>query len=90
MKTIKDTVLNNKMFCKYLKFSKTINFFELVTLLIIVTCCHPGLKEFNKTMDLSGTWKFQLDSTNAGINEKWFTNFLSDSVHLPGTTDENK
>ena len=41
-------------------------------------------------IDLSGTWKFQLDSQDVGAKEKWFTRKLEDTVRLPGTTDENR
>jgi hypothetical protein len=43
----------------------------------------------NKTdsnkIDLAGEWAFQMDSTDAGINEKWFLNPLKDQVMLPGS-----
>ena len=39
---------------------------------------------------LAGAWRFQLDPKGVGIGEKWFSKKLDDSVHLPGTTDENK
>ena len=31
-------------------------------------------------MDLSGTWKFQLDPDNAGMNNKWFNNEFNDCM----------
>ncbi len=40
-------------------------------------------------LSLAGTWRFALDSNNDGIKDKWFAKSLDDSVHLPGTTDEN-
>ncbi len=61
-----------------------------ITILTIVTGCQPGDQDVNKTIDLSGIWKFQLDSGNVGISEKWFNKDLTDTVELPGTTDENK
>jgi len=63
---------------------------SLVFLLIIVSSCQESFQDVNQTMDLSGTWKFQLDPDNVGIKEKWFNKELNDSVLLPGTTDENK
>ncbi len=62
----------------------------LVLVLISMECCRQSGQKGNEQIDLSGTWKFQLDSANVGINEKWFDENLSDSVQLPGTTDENK
>ncbi|MEX2656957.1 MAG: sugar-binding domain-containing protein, partial [Balneolales bacterium] len=41
-------------------------------------------------LDLSGTWKFQLDPNNVGLNDGWFRNVFSDTIDLPGTTDQNK
>jgi len=61
-----------------------------VFLLIMFTGCRQPNHGFNETMDLSGTWNFQLDSANVGIQEKWFNAALNDSLKLPGTTDENK
>ena len=67
--------------------------FELTTfifLLVISTGCRHAYKNYNETIVLSGTWKFQLDSANVGMRDKWFKREFSDSIHLPGTTDENK
>jgi len=40
------------------------------------------------TIDLAGTWQFQLDKDNNGVNEKWFDKKLPDQIKLPGSTDE--
>ncbi|MHB8971723.1 MAG: sugar-binding domain-containing protein [Pirellulaceae bacterium] len=40
-------------------------------------------------LSLAGSWRFALDPQGAGENEKWFARSLADSVHLPGSTDEN-
>ena len=42
------------------------------------------------TIPLAGTWRFRLDPENAGVQKKWFTERLDDSVTLPGTTDTNQ
>ena len=57
---------------------------------LIAISCQQSYQEVNETIDLSGTWKFQLDSANVGMMDKWFNNDLNDSIQLPGTTDENK
>ncbi len=44
----------------------------------------------NKTISLAGQWKFRLDPEKKGLDEKWFQSELTDTVTLPGTTDENK
>ena len=59
-------------------------------MLILMASCQTAYRDYNEIIDLSGTWKFQLDSANMGIQEKWFNSEFSDSVRLPGTTDENK
>ena len=41
-----------------------------------------------QTMDLSGTWSFQLDYEKAGERERWFEKDLEHSISLPGSTDE--
>lgn len=40
-------------------------------------------------INLAGKWSFELDSANSGIKDSWFSGSLSDSIHLPGTTDIN-
>ena len=67
-----------------------ISLLGLVVLLISLVSCRQSNHYNNKTIDLSGVWKFRLDPDNAGMKEKWFNMIFSDSVHLPGTTDENK
>ena len=37
------------------------------------------------TIDLAGEWAFQIDSTDIGINEGWFTEELDDAINLPGS-----
>jgi len=57
---------------------------------VLTVSCHWPYQEEAGVIDLSGTWKFQLDSANTGIKEKWFSRQFNDSIRLPGTTDENK
>lgn len=35
-------------------------------------------------VDLAGVWRFQLDRTDAGIDETWFARALAESIRLPG------
>jgi len=39
---------------------------------------------------LHGRWSFQLDPDDAGIEERWYETRLSDSISLPGSTDERR
>lgn len=41
-------------------------------------------------MKLCGTWHFDLDPEDKGVNEAWFKRSLSDTIELPGTTDESR
>ncbi len=40
-------------------------------------------------ISLSATWRFAMDSTDAGIREQWFTKLLSGSIQLPGSMNSN-
>ena len=44
----------------------------------------------NKTLDLSGKWRFDIDKNDVGITEKWFSKQLSDKINLPGSMAENR
>jgi hypothetical protein len=37
-----------------------------------------------ETLPLAGEWRFALDRTDAGVNEKWFAKDLPDKIQLPG------
>ncbi|HZL77252.1 MAG TPA: hypothetical protein VFC17_00180, partial [Candidatus Limnocylindrales bacterium] len=37
-----------------------------------------------ETLPLAGEWRFALDRTDAGTNEKWFTKNLTNKIQLPG------
>lgn len=62
----------------------------LLASVLITTGCQQSFNNFNKTIDLSGNWKFQLDPDEVGMEEKWFLKVFDDSIQLPGTTDEYK
>ncbi len=36
-------------------------------------------------IDLSGEWKFQMDSSDVGITEKWYASDLAETIELPGS-----
>lgn len=42
-----------------------------------------------KTIDLSGEWRFAIDRDDKGISEQWFNKLLSDKVVLPGSMSTN-
>lgn len=62
----------------------SIHLFFLITTLMAVKTHADDMQ-----VSLAGTWRFQLDSKNIGVTEKWFSKNLEDVVQLPGTTDTN-
>ncbi len=59
-----------------------------LTLLVAITSCLQTVENPVEINDLSGTWKFELDPDNQGLEEKWFTRQLSDNIQIPGTTGQ--
>lgn len=59
--------------------------FVLSCLLLISACTQQN----ETALNLSGAWKFQIDSLDVGITEKWYERTLSDQVMLPGSMAEN-
>lgn len=58
----------------------------ILTLVALITSCQPTT--YNS--DLSGTWKYRIDSLDQGIDQKWFMeSFPPDTLHLPGSLAEN-
>lgn len=39
-------------------------------------------------IDLSGTWQFEIDRTDVGIEQQWYNRDLSDYIMLPGSMPE--
>ena len=65
--------------------------YVLMAMVIATSGCNSGrLVSVQNTIDLTGSWKFAIDSAKAGIIQKWYNRRLKDSVRLPGTLDENK
>lgn len=58
---------------------------------LLIISCLLGLLACNQAprkISLAGEWQFALDSTDAGIAEKWYNQPLSNKIKLPGTTDD--
>ena len=64
--------------------------YPLICVLLCFSCATKQERHERARINLQGTWDFQLDSLNRGIEEKWYTSKFSDSVKLPGTTDTNR
>ena len=59
---------------------------NLFLYLFVLSCLSFTKTKFD--IDLSGKWKFKLDSTNVGFIEKWFNENLPDDIQLPGSTEQ--
>ncbi len=62
---------------------KRIHYFFWIV--ILITSCSTD----KPTIDLSGEWKFRIDSLNQGIVKKWFLTEMNETVILPGSMAEN-
>ena len=40
-------------------------------------------------IDLSGTWRFEIDSLDKGMEQHWYSRKLTDAVKLPGSMTTN-
>jgi hypothetical protein len=69
---------------------KHIQLFLLLTLAGFVCNAKNPIVQNPETIPLEGTWSFSLDTLKTGIDEAWFNKRLTDTIKLPGTTDENK
>ncbi|MCD2422103.1 beta-galactosidase [Niabella pedocola] len=43
----------------------------------------------DRRIDLSGQWRFAIDSLDKGVAEKWFSRILEDQIRLPGSMTTN-
>ena len=55
--------------------------------LFAAMCSFMGLFA-QSSIDLSGTWQFQIDRNDVGESEKWFDRTLDDTMPLPGSMPE--
>ncbi len=39
----------------------------------------------DETMSLAGQWRFQLDRSDAGLDDRWYDRTLAESIRLPGS-----
>ncbi len=62
---------------------------ETFLMLLIVLTLGSCAKQAPETIDLSGEWRFQIDSLDQGEQERWFAKDLSEKIELPGSMVEN-
>ncbi|MCH7224951.1 sugar-binding domain-containing protein [Haloferula sp. A504] len=60
------------------------------TLMAVGVCPVVATAAGPETLPLAGEWRFQLDPDQAGVAGKWHARPLTDTIRLPGTTDENE
>ena len=53
---------------------------SMTVFLAFLTNAYP-----QETINLSGTWGFQIDRSDKGISDKWYDKTLEDSILLPGS-----
>lgn len=51
---------------------------------------HSGVSAQPIELDLSGSWRFQIDRNDVGISGQWFSEKLTESITLPGSMAENR
>jgi beta-galactosidase/beta-glucuronidase len=56
----------------------------------ILYILHEDVDVKETIIDLSGTWRFALDTANVCIQQKWYGVDINDLIALPGTTDLNR
>ena len=59
--------------------------FLLAFHLIMCSCT----KDAQHVIDLSGEWKFRIDSLDQGMAEAWYEQVLPETIQLPGSMTEN-
>jgi len=51
--------------------------------MLVFAGCKEEINYPTQVIELSGTWAFELDPDNQGLEENWFTKQLPDNVVLP-------
>ncbi|MDR1121705.1 MAG: beta-glucuronidase [Dysgonamonadaceae bacterium] len=59
-------------------------------LFILFLCSAVFAFAQNRTIDLQGAWRFEIDRNDVGEKEHWFATKLKDKVTLPGSMTENR
>lgn len=61
----------------------------LIAIQIMLALVLVNAQSNRQRIDLSGEWRFQIDSLDKGIHEQWFTKQLDDRIKLPGSMTTN-
>jgi Glycosyl hydrolases family 2, sugar binding domain/Glycosyl hydrolases family 2 len=60
-----------------------------ILLLLIISGCASQNKSLRDNFDLSGEWRFRIDSLDQGIKNQWYSDMGLETVNLPGSMSEN-
>ena len=58
--------------------------------LALVLSVWSAVSGANNILPLAGEWRFAIDVKNEGTAKEWFKTALSNTMRLPGLTDENR
>lgn len=64
-------------------------FFPAIAFLLAMVLGNTTVSAQTHRIDLAGTWSFQADPSDRGIEEQWFRKDLPDRVSLPGSMTTN-
>jgi hypothetical protein len=69
---------------------KSFHYFLLIAFLLASNIVKTQTVHLIKySIDLSGEWRFQIDSLDKGIEQQWFNRKLTDAIKLPGSMTTN-
>ncbi len=60
-----------------------------IILLLYFVSSNVYYSQSGNKISLEGTWRFQMDPQDVGINEMWYTQRLADYIKLPGSMRDN-
>lgn len=64
------------------------HFIPIIVCVILQITYLNGFAQSSRSISISGNWNFSLDPQNIGEKESWADKVLTDTITLPGTTDE--
>lgn len=59
-------------------------YFAILLSFLALTACQPK----DNHQSLEDQWRFALDPDDKGVKEQWYNQSLSDTIHLPGSLQE--
>ncbi|MEI8087731.1 MAG: sugar-binding domain-containing protein [Paludibacter sp.] len=60
-----------------------------LTFILLVSLVSGIFSQTPNTISLNGVWRFQVDSTDKGIADRWFARQLPETIELPGSMATN-